>query len=467
MISRVVLLVCLSAFTSVSVGQERDGVLSAMKRAASHYVGEVSSHGGYVYYYSTDLSERWGEGKATVDQIWVQNPGTPAVGRAFLEAYAATTDSFYLDAATRAAEALIYGQLESGAWTNSVDFDPKGERVSQYRNGKGKGRNFSTLDDGISQGALVFMMRLDEAGGFKNKALGDSIRVGLDALLSAQFSNGAFPQGWDGPVENERESIPASFPDYDWRTEGRIKEYWDQYTLNDNVMGTVAEVLMEAERIYKDDRYRAALVKLGDFLLLAQMPEPQRGWAQQYDSKMRPIWARAFEPPAVAGDETQEVIETLMAIAKHLKDARYLQPIPSALAFLKKSILPDGRLARFYELETNKPLYMTRSGKAYSLTHDDSDLPDHYGWKIGNRIAELEALHQRIMSRQAEPPPPVVTVAEVTEMIGKLDDRGRWLSTYDGGLIVGQPNWKPGYVHLSSAVFSDNLTRLSRYVRIQ
>lgn len=439
-------------------------VLSAMRKAASFYVEQVASHGGYVYYYSTDLQQRWGEGVATKDQIWVQVPGTPAVGQAFVEAYLATKDEYYLHAAKAAADALIHGLLESGTWTNAVDFDPRGERVGQYRNGHGKGKNFSSLDDGITQNALLFLMKLDEATGFKDRELGKSIRVALDALLAAQFPIGAFPQGWDETPVSGGVSIAASFPDYDWRTEGRIKEYWDQYTLNDNVAGGVAKVLTEAERLYKDDRYRQALVKLGDFLLLAQMPEPQRGWAQQYGPTMKPIWARKFEPPAMASDETQEVVDTLMDMAVHLRDARYLKPIPDALAFLRKSVLPDGRLARYYELKSNKPLYMTRSGKEYSLTYDDSNLPDHYGWKIESRITQLQARYDAIMSRSAEAAPSPVSETEAMKIAGELDDRGRWLSTYDGGLIVGQPDWKPGFVHISSAVFADNITRLSRYV---
>ena len=30
-----------------------------------------------------------------------------------------------------------------------------------------------------------------------------------------------------------------------------------------------------------------------------QMPDPQPGWAQQYDYDMRPMWARKFEPAAI------------------------------------------------------------------------------------------------------------------------------------------------------------------------
>ena len=50
------------------------------------------------------------------------------------------------------------------------------------------------------------------------------------------------------------------------------------------------------------------------FLLLAQLPEPQPGWAQQYNIEMEPEWARKFEPPAVTGGESQKVIATLLTL---------------------------------------------------------------------------------------------------------------------------------------------------------
>ncbi len=41
--------------------------------------------------------------------------------------------------------------------------------------------------------------------------------------------------------------VKASFPDYDWRTVGRIKNYWDMYTLNDGLAGTVTATLIDPQ----------------------------------------------------------------------------------------------------------------------------------------------------------------------------------------------------------------------------
>ncbi|HEY5312571.1 MAG TPA: pectate lyase, partial [Pirellulales bacterium] len=291
----------------------RDEARAAMRRAAEYYLSQVAAHGGYVYHYSLDLSQRWGEGPATADQIWVQPPGTPTVGLAYLRAFEATGDRFYLDAAKQAGQALLYGQLASGGWTNSIDFNPRGTHVAQYRNGRGRGANNSTLDDGISQAAIRMLAQLDRTLEFKDENVHAAVQTALDALLAAQFPNGGFPQVWTGPVAPQP-IVKASFPNYDWRTEGRQKNYWDMYTLNDNIAGNVAAVLHDALDIYHDSKYRQALVRLGDFLLLAQLPEPQPAWAQQYDYQMHPIWARKFEPPAVTGGESQDALETLLAV---------------------------------------------------------------------------------------------------------------------------------------------------------
>ena len=45
---------------------------------------------------------REGEGRANETTVWVQPPGTPSIGMAFLDAYEATGDPTYLEAARRA-----------------------------------------------------------------------------------------------------------------------------------------------------------------------------------------------------------------------------------------------------------------------------------------------------------------------------------------------------------------------------
>ncbi len=443
-------------------------VTAAMKRAATFYAGDVALEGGYVYYYSTDLTKRLGEGPATATEIWVQPPGTPAVGEAFLGAYAATADPFYLDAARKAGKALAYGQLESGGWRNSIDFDSAGPRIDQYRNGKGKGKNFSTLDDDISQAALRFLIRLDAATSFSDAEIHGAVEYALPRLLAAQYANGAFPQGWTGPVE-ARPVVKATFPDYDWRIEGRIKDYWNEYTLNDGLAGTVADTLILAHQIYEEPVYFEALKKLGGFLLMAQLPEPQAGWAQQYGVTMFPIWARAFEPPAVSGRESGDAMLSLLKIAAASGDNSFAAPVVGGVKYLERSLLPDGQLARYYELGTNKPLYMQRAGKGYELTHDDSALPDHYGWKNPSQLSLIKDAYRALIAGRplAEVTgPPAVAVATVEKIIAALDAKGRWISTHDGGekRLVGQPKFQQGEAYLSSAVFVENIEALSRYL---
>ena len=125
--------------------------LATMKKATAYFTSKVACHGGYLWWYTADLKQRAGEGKATPSQIWIQPPGTPSVGLAYVRAYEATGDQQFLDAAVAAARALVWGQLESGGWDYRIDFSPKGDKRWAYRHLKLddlKGRrNISTLDD--------------------------------------------------------------------------------------------------------------------------------------------------------------------------------------------------------------------------------------------------------------------------------------------------------------------------------
>ena len=89
---------------------------NAMMKSTQYMVEEVSTNGGYVWYYLPDFSRRWGEMEAYNTMIWVQSPGTISMGHLFLDAYQATGEEYYYQAAEKAAAAIIWGQNLEGGW---------------------------------------------------------------------------------------------------------------------------------------------------------------------------------------------------------------------------------------------------------------------------------------------------------------------------------------------------------------
>lgn len=446
----------------------RDDALAAARKAATFYWKQVSTEGGYLWGYSADLTLREGEGRAKRTTVWVQPPGTPAVGEAYVRLYEATGEKLFREAARAAADALRRGQLRSGGWNAGIEFDPADRRRHAYRidpPGRRK-RNHSSLDDDKTQSSLRFLMQLDRALEFKDEPVHEMTLFALDGLLGAQYPNGAFPQVWDEPHDPSKFPVRrAGYPESWPRDYPGHRQYWYRYTLNDNLVPDLLETLYLAEDVYGEKRYREAARRAGDFLILAQMPAPQPAWAQQYDFDMHPIWARKFEPPAVTGGESHGAMRALMHVYRRTGDRKYLEPIPRALAYLKKSRLSDGRLARFYELKTNRPLYFTRD---YRLTYDDSDMPTHYGFKVSSGLDRIEREYNALVKtpkeelKSAREKPARVSRGleqRVREAVSALDDRGAWVT--DGGLRFHREHTGP-VIDMRVAV--RNLNLLAEYL---
>lgn len=438
--------------------------IKTLKDACRFFREHVSERGGYPYFSSKDGTSQWGENERLIDAAIVQPPGTPSIGTAFLQAYKATGDEEYLTWATEIGDALVQGQLKSGGWAQVIYFEkPEQGRMGDYRKRSGGEWNQSSLDDNQTQAALLFLIELDKALEFENVAIHECTLFALDALLEAQFSNGGFPQGWRGPSRSI-EQVKASYPNYDWKSEGRVKNYWDYPTLNDGLVGDVAEVLILALEVYSDEKFLVALKRLGDFVLAAQMPEPQPAWCQQYNDNMQPIWARKFEPPAIASVESQDAMFTLIRIAEITMEMHYMEPVPRSIEYFRNRCrLADGRLARFYELKTNKPLYMDRQ---YQLTYDDSNVPTHYGWKAASRIDAIENRYNSVVHGQIYKPKVNGPSEEVVkEVIEAIDSDGIWSQQYTGEKLMGSPKFKLGDVYVSSAEFVKNVKLLSDFIQ--
>ncbi len=398
----------LSAFAAGPLPDPAE-VQAAMKKAAAFYETKLAVHGGYASTWKSDLSAGMTEHKESKTVISIQPHGTTTVGLALLRAYEATGDKQFLEAAKGAGKALVECQLASGGWASDFDFAEKSAQkyhlhqqvlAGQKTDGKEKLENRSTLDDNKTQSALLFLLELAHLPECKDDTvLQESLKTGLDSVLAAQYPNGGWPQQYDGPVDQNTPVLKAAYPK-DWpRTFPKVT-YTDFYTLNDGNMQKLVQLMLRAHDLTKDERFMAAAKKAGDFFIMAQMPEPQPGWAQQYNHQMEPVWARKFEPPCVTGGESLGAMETLQELYVVTGDDKYLKPLPAAFAWYDRSALPDGQYARFYELQTNKPLYFVKD--TYELVYDDSNLPTHYGFKLDTVARDLERLREQMKKPREE-----------------------------------------------------------------
>lgn len=472
--SRVVLTGCLAVlWTSSLFAAEplaRDEAAAALHRAVDFFSHEVSVEGGYLWRYSHDLARREGEGRATETTAWVQPPGTPTLGEAFLDAYELTGESYCLEAAHQTAKALVRGQLCSGGWDYRIEFSEKSRsRYAYFVDGcDRKARNVTTLDDNTTQAALRFLMRMDKTLKFKDAQIHKAALFALQSLLKAQYPNGAWPQRFTEPPDPALFPVTqAGYPDTWSRTHPNV-DYKSFYTFNDNTIADMISTMIGAAETYGESRYLQSAKKAGEFILLAQMPEPQPAWAQQYNAQMQPAWARRFEPPSITGGESQGVLRILMSLYSQTGEKRFLEPIPRALAYLNNSLRPDGRLARFYELKTNRPLYFT---KRYELTYSDDDMPTHYAFVLSSSLKTIEREYDRL--RQTDPdrlnPTPrkptyrrtSSLTSQAQDVVQRMDERGAWVEK--GGLKYHGDD-DPTTQVIDCRTFVANIRTLSRYL---
>ncbi|MCX5578551.1 hypothetical protein [Kaistia terrae] len=445
-----------------------DRAKAALTQAAGVFANKLSLNGAYVWEYSPDLSVRRGEGKVGPTVGWVQPPGTPAIGAAFLRVYEVTGDAAWLKAARQAAEALIQTQLLSGGWYIAIEMDPVARRDWCYRAGgttpeacaaikDNPAKNETLLDDDTTQSALRFLIWLDQALDGKDEPVREAILYGMEKLSTAQYPNGAWPVRIEKRTRSDR--IPkagrASLP-ADWPRQWVKPSDGPYYVINDNLIRDTVHLHLIAADRFGDPAYEASAVRAGEFLLAAQLPEPQQGWAQTYDRDMRPVWGRKFEPPAVTSRESGGAATALVELYQRTGDERFLSAALGAVAWLKASQLPDGDWARFYELRTNRPLYVDSDEK---LTYEPVNLLDHYSLKSTADIPEAIRLVDAAAAGKLHPFPfwpspanrlaPAELAGRVSGLVDRIDKQGRWIE--DG--------W------IRSATFVDAVFLIARYLQ--
>jgi len=234
--------------------------------------------------------------------------------------------------------------------------------------------NEATIDNGATTTEIRFLMRLFAATG-DSLCLESALR-GVRYLLSMQYDNGGFPQ---------------YFP--------RRDHYHARITFNDDAMVSVLRLLREVS--LRRAPYgpfplslsveAAAAVDRGVACILA-CQYVQGGvrtvWAQQYDEHtLQPAPARAFELAGLCSAESAAIVEFLQTVSEEHPEV--LPAIEDAINWFRAHQLPDGRWARFYTLEDNRPFFCGRDGvMRFSLDEIEEERRNGYSW-YNTRPAKL------------------------------------------------------------------------------
>jgi len=287
-----------------------------------------------------------------------------------------------------AADNVLLYQSSVGAWPKNTDLFARATASDiEILNSGGKG---NTIDNDATTLPMRFIALVAQASG--DRKYRESFLRGLDYLFAAQYENGGWPQFY--PLR-----------------EG----YFSRITYNDNAMMNVMSLLRDiaAEKepfTFVDDvrRARAAnAVQRGlDVILKTQIRQNGKltAWAAQYDEEtLAPAWARTYEPPSLSGSESVAIVRFLMEI-EH-PTAEQVAAIDGAVAWLNAvairgyrfhrgpnadgvrdaTIIPDPTAgpiwARFYELVTDRPLFLGRdSVYRYSLAEIELERRDGYAY---------------------------------------------------------------------------------------
>ncbi len=363
-----------------------------MKRATTFMTEKVSTQGGYVWAYLPDLSRRWGELEARDTQIWIQPPGTPTMGHLFLDAYHATGDDYYYQAAEKVAGALIWGQHPSGGWNYMVDFGGDRSLVDWYDTiGKNAWRmeefqhywGNATFDDGGTAEASKFLLRMYVEK--RDPKFKPALDRAIAFVIDSQYPIGAWPQRYPLMSEFSHHGKP---------------DYTSYLTFNDDVAGENIDFLIKSYQALGDRRLLDAITRGMHAFIVTQQGQPQPGWALQYTPDLKPVGARTYEPDALVTHTSSRNIELLIEFYRLTGDTKFLARVPEAIDWLDRLTLPAGVAPRgrshptFIEIGTNKPLYVHREGSnvvngRYFANYDSANTLAHYSAFRAVDVADL------------------------------------------------------------------------------
>lgn len=275
-------------------------------------------------------------------------------------------------------ENVLSWQTPSGGW-------PKNERTMARRLPEGTKPGRATFDNGATTTELRILAR---AFGVTKEARCEAAFLrGLNHILDAQYPSGGWPQYHPPPA----------------------KSYHRYITFNDGTMARLLELLRDVNSggdfAFVPGTLRARCAEAFDrgvaSILRCQVRVEGRltAWCAQHDEvTLEPRAARAFELVSLSGGESAGLLRLLMSIDRPSANVR--RAIEAGVVWFKAAKVtglretrvegnkimvndPDAPplWARFYEIETNRPIFAGRDGvKKYSLAEIEAERRNGYAW---------------------------------------------------------------------------------------
>lgn len=278
--------------------------------------------------------------------------------------------AWYGSAQARAiADSVLLYQSAEGAW-------PKNVSLATPPAGPIEPGSTNTIDNQATTVPMAYLARVIAAGRpEETAAYRAAFNRGLDWVLAAQYPNGGWPQFY--PLRGD---------------------YYDRITFNDDAMVDVMSLLDDIHTVqpaygFVDEgrRARAAQASAKGLDIIIKTQIRRNGvltvWCAQYDeTTLQPAWARRYEPPSFSGGESVGIVRYLMGLPN--PSVEVVASIEAAVAWFGSHALTGIRVesftdaqgqqdrrvvqdasagplwARFYDLETGRPLFMGRDSVA-------------------------------------------------------------------------------------------------------
>ena len=308
----------------------------------------------------------------------------PAFGASVAEYVKKPDEWFRSDEAKGIATNILSWQASEGGWPKNVNTTAPftGERAQLH----------STFDNHATTDELRFLARMVDAT--KERGYIDTFTRGLDHILRAQYTNGGWPQFSPPPKD----------------------KYHRHITFNDNAMVRLMEFVRD---VATDKRYafvpseRRQACRRGfdrgvDCIIKCQVKVNGKltVWCAQHDEvDFSPRPARTFELASLSGAESVGIVRLLMSLEN--PSPEIVRSIEAAVAWFESAKIPGIKVveieakgtpkgkdrtvvkdanakpmwARFYEIETNRPIFSGRDGvKKYALAEIEYERRNGYAW---------------------------------------------------------------------------------------